>query len=110
VRALAERILTTAGYRIILAGDGEEAMRFMQESSQHIDLLVTDVVMPNMMGSELVERLSGSHAGLKVLYLSGHTDSTLQRQGLVPAGRTLLRKPFAADTLLRKIREALDQE
>jgi YesN/AraC family two-component response regulator len=73
-----------------------------------VDLVATDVVMPRLGGAALVQWLRSVDPGLRILYLSGHTDDALERSGMQLTGASFLRKPFSADTLLRKVREVLD--
>ena len=86
-----------------------DALRVASEHAGPIDLLLTDVVMPQLGGNLLAERLQGMYANLKILFLSGYTDSTMIRRGISKATITLLQKPFTADALARKVREMLDQ-
>jgi CheY-like chemotaxis protein len=79
-----------------------------QQHAGPIDLLVTDVVMPEMGGRELAQVLTTLQPGLKVLYLSGYTDDAIVHHGVLDAGVAFLQKPFKPDELARKIREVLD--
>jgi two-component system cell cycle sensor histidine kinase/response regulator CckA len=103
VRELVERVLTTGGYRVITAGSGDEAMTKAASATEPIDLLLTDVVMPNLSGKTLSDRL-----GMKTIFMSGYTQQLITEQGVVEEGQTLLQKPFAVRQLLSAVREKLD--
>jgi Signal transduction histidine kinase len=109
VRAIAAESLRSAGYLVVEAPDGEEAVRVARESGGHFRLLVTDVVMPRRSGPETAEALRGSQPDLKVLYMSGYTDDALARAGKTGPGDGFLSKPFAPSALLAKVREMLDR-
>jgi signal transduction histidine kinase/DNA-binding response OmpR family regulator len=109
VRGLAERILRTAGYQVLPAADGGEALLVYEAHRGEIDLLLTDVVMPHMSGRVLAERLSSLRPGLRVLFMSGHTDDAILHHGLMAGTADFISKPFAAEQLTRKVREVLDR-
>jgi PAS domain S-box-containing protein len=109
VRRLARQVLESHGYTVLEARHGGEALDLCDRHQGHINLLVTDVIMPQMSGRELVERLAPMQPGLRVLYLSGYTDEDCQRRGLVEGDRAFLPKPFTPKALARKVREVLDQ-
>jgi CheY-like chemotaxis protein len=108
VRDLAERILAKNGYRVIKAGNGREAIAAIGRFSERIDMLVTDVVMPGMNGSELADRIAVMRPGVKVLFVSGYTQDAIGNKGVIGDEIAFLEKPFAPDALLRKVREVLD--
>ena len=108
VRNLARRVLEKHGYRLLLAATGRDGVRLAEQHGSPIDLLVTDVVMPEMGGRELAQRLTTRQPTLKVLYLSGYTDDAIVHHGVLDAGVAFLQKPFKPDELVRKIREVLD--
>jgi signal transduction histidine kinase len=108
LRQLAARALRAHGFTVLLAADGTEALRLLETHRQPIDLLVTDVVMPNMDGRELADRLRARMPGLKVLFLSGYMDDALLRRGVFEANETLLQKPFTPSVLAQKVCEVLD--
>ncbi|HEV8677173.1 MAG TPA: ATP-binding protein [Methylomirabilota bacterium] len=108
VRELAREILESEGYSVVLAADGPEALGVVQRHRGRIHLLLTDVVMPEMSGSELARHLQQRDPDLKVLYTSGYTDDTLVRHGVSEARAALLHKPFTAESLGWKVREVLD--
>ena len=93
---------------MLLAADGAEALRILDTHRQPLDLLVTDVVMPNMDGRELADRLRARMPHLKVLFLSGYMDDALLRRGVFEANETLLQKPFTPHTLAQRVCEVLD--
>jgi PAS domain S-box-containing protein len=102
--------LRSQGYTVLEASGGAQALRVAQAHSGPIHLLVTDVVMPELGGRELAERLSALRPGLKILYLSGYTDDAVVRHGVREAQTAFLQKPFTPGKLAAKIREVLDQE
>jgi PAS domain S-box-containing protein len=107
VRLLARRVLTGRGYRVLDAPGAAEALALIDQGRRHIDLLVTDIVMPGMGGPALAERLAALQPGLRVLYITGYAEEAIQRQGALPAGGALLEKPFTADQLARRVRESI---
>ena len=107
VRALTAEVLRLHGYATLVA-TGTDALRIGAELDRTIDLLVTDVVMPEVTGPELRQALTATRRDLKVLYLSGHTDDALRARGFEPSGAAFLRKPFTPDVLARKVREILE--
>jgi len=92
------------------ASDGAEALRLVHDRTPQIDLLATDVVMPNMSGRDLADRLRKERSGLKVLFMSGYTDDTLLHHGVYEAREAYLQKPFALQAFASKVRQILDQE
>jgi two-component system, cell cycle sensor histidine kinase and response regulator CckA len=107
VRALSRSILESYGYTVLVAESGREGLEVAREYPLPIHLLVTDVVMPDMGGSDLASRLSALRPGVCVLYMSGYTDDAVFRHGVLEKGRVFLQKPFTPETLARKVREAL---
>jgi two-component system cell cycle sensor histidine kinase/response regulator CckA len=108
VRDLVREILEGAGYTVLAAADGREALRLSKAHAGDVDLMVTDVVMPAMSGRELAERLWLSRPEMKVLYISGYTDIAVFDPGLLDPGSAFLQKPFSAPELAQKVREVLD--
>lgn len=108
VRKLVREMLRLRGYRVLEAGSGQEALRIGRAHSGPIHLLLTDVVMPRMQGSELARRLLAMRPRLKVLFMSGYTDNMVLQHGVLEAGTAFLQKPFTAELLERKLREVLD--
>jgi PAS domain S-box-containing protein len=110
VRHLLARGLRNYGFTVMTASDGAEALRLVHDRTPHIDLVATDVVMPNMSGRDLADRLRKERSGLKVLFMSGYTDDTLLRHGVYEAREAFLQKPFALQAFASKVREILDQD
>jgi len=108
LRKLAHRFLENNGYRVVAAANGEEALRTAAQEREPIQLLLTDVVMPGMNGRVLASHLVPRQPGMKVLYMSGYTDSFIAGHGVLEPGTYLLNKPFTEETLMRKVREVLD--
>ena len=109
VRRLSERILRTAGYRVLTAANAGEALLLVEKHGSRIDLLLTDVVMPQLSGRELAQRLAQARPDMRVLYMSGYTDGAIVHQGVLDAAVRLISKPFNAADLTRSVREVLDE-
>jgi CheY-like chemotaxis protein len=108
VRALSEQVLRRSGYTVLVANQGLDALRLCAQHGGRIDLLVTDVVMPELGGRELAERLQVVRPDLKVLFLSGYTDDAVVRHGVLEQEVYFLAKPFSPIVLAQKVREVLD--
>jgi len=108
VRAAAHTILKRNGYRVITANNAGEALLLCERHEGRIDLLLTDVVMPHMSGTELAKRLAQARPDLKVLYMSGYTDDSIVRHGVLESEMAFLEKPFTPESLTRKIREVIN--
>lgn len=108
LKKLAQRFLEAAGFRVLAAPSGEEALEVAARYSGTFDLLLTDVVMPGMNGRVLAEQLLPRQPGMRVLYMSGYTDSFIAGHGVLDVGTHLLHKPFTDEVLIRKVREVLD--
>jgi CheY-like chemotaxis protein len=109
VRQLIELILTDRGYRLLLAARPSHALRLAADHPGRIDVLLSDVIMPEMLGPELAERLRELRPGLRTLFVSGYTAEALHTRGDLPPGSTLLEKPFESTTLLEALRRLLDR-
>ena len=110
VRELVRDYLGRSGYRVLDAADGIQALEMAGAHRGPIHILVTDVVMPRLSGRELVTRLSAARPDLKVLYISGYTDDSIFRHGVLEGGVAFLQKPFNLKDLAQKIRQVLDGE
>ncbi len=109
VRELARRILQANGYNVLEAADGEAALRVAQLHVGHIDLLVTDLVMPHLGGGDLAKQLNLLRPTTKVLFLSGYTEDVARQQGMFNVHASLLQKPFTPKSLALMVRQILDQ-
>jgi len=109
VRALAVNVLQKHGYTVLEARNGQEAVSLAQAHEGPIHLILTDVVMPELAGRPMAERLVSLRPGTKVLYISGYTDDAIARHGLLEDGVQYLEKPFTPNALLRKVRQVLDE-
>jgi two-component system cell cycle sensor histidine kinase/response regulator CckA len=107
IRALVRKILRRQGYEVLEAANGQDALALCREHPKRVDLLITDVLMPQMGGRELVERLQTQGHDMKVLYVSGYTDDTTIYSADLPPGTAFLQKPFTLGSLLDKVKEVL---
>jgi CheY-like chemotaxis protein len=107
LRELTRQLLESMGYTVIEAASGAEAIRIAGKHADPIRLLVTDVVMPGMSGGELSELLMATHAELKVLYISGHTDDVIVHYSILKPGVAFLQKPFTKEGLAKQIQQAM---
>jgi CheY-like chemotaxis protein len=108
VRKLVSAVLKTNGYDVLEAGTGGAALAIYEKNAHKIDMVLTDIVMPQMTGFELGRELTGRTPGLKILYMSGYRENAVGANGEAP--RAFLHKPFTPDVLLSKVREVLDSE
>jgi len=102
-------ILRRQDYKVFEASQGGDALLICEEYEDPIHLMVTDVVMPRMSGSELAKRLEPLHPEMRVLYMSGYTDNAIVHHGILEEGVNYLQKPFTVDSLARRVREVLDK-
>jgi two-component system cell cycle sensor histidine kinase/response regulator CckA len=109
VRKLALQVLTAHGYQVLEAANGGSAFLICERHKGPIHMLVTDIIMPEMGGRELSDRLSLLRPEMKVLYMSGYTDSAILHQGVLDADANFIQKPFTPNDLARKVREVLDR-
>src|SRR5262249_25623098 len=97
------------GYSVLIAAEAKDAEKFFASpDSQMVDLMVSDMVMPGLSGTELAARLAEKNPRMKVLYMSGYIDDATVRAGIEEKDVAFLQKPFAPGTLVRKVREVLD--
>jgi two-component system cell cycle sensor histidine kinase/response regulator CckA len=108
LRMMIREMLESAGYEVLAEGSPEEALTVSETHSGPIHLVLTDVVMPQMSGPQLAERLKAKWPGVKVLYMSGYTDEAIVHRGALEGGAPFLQKPFTTEALLRKVGELLD--
>ena len=108
IRTLAQRVLTEKGYRVLAARHGEEALALCESHPGAIDLVLTDMIMPQMGGRQFIDALPKKRSEIKILYMSGYTDRMVQEHGLLKEGYHFLQKPFTPQDLVVRIRELLD--
>jgi len=108
VRTLARDMLARLGYRVLEAAGPSQALGIWESERRSIDLLLTDVVMPQMSGRELADRLAQSRPGVKILYVTGYSDDVILQSGVEAGKVALLQKPFSREALGRSVRAVLD--
>jgi len=108
VRELASRILSTAGYHVLSAANGGEALLLLEQAQDTVDMVLTDVVMPQMNGAELVAHLRSKRPGLRALFMSGYSADVLSQGNELLDAIKLVPKPFRPDQLLDGVRQTLD--
>ncbi|MFI5089642.1 MAG: PAS domain S-box protein [Terriglobales bacterium] len=110
VRALTRQLLQRHGYTVLEAEHGEDALLLCERYSGPIHLVLSDVVLAQMSGRELVQRLAPLRREMKVLYMSGYSDEAIVHHGVLEPGTAFLQKPFTTESLMRKLREVLDSK
>jgi PAS domain S-box-containing protein len=108
VRTLARQLLEMYGYQVLEAANGGAALLICERHQEPIHLLITDVIMPEMSGRELADRLAQLRPDMKVLFMSGYTDNAIVHQGVLDEWADFIQKPFPTDALARKVRNVLD--
>jgi CheY-like chemotaxis protein len=109
VRSLARRLLTRHGYHVIEAVDGKQALELAETHGGRVDLVLTDVVMPGMSGPELIGHLRDEMPALKVIFMSGYTDESLDQDALSEPGTRFIQKPFSVEGMLSLVRELVEE-
>jgi len=109
LRSLATEVLGIAGYSVLSAGGPNEALEVARGHTGPIHLLLTDVVMPEMSGRDLADRLAPARPEMKVLYMSGYTDDAIVHHGVLDPRTVLLTKPFTPDALTRMVAEVMNR-
>lgn len=108
VRGLGAKVLRQHGYNVLEAEDGQEALEVAQQYNGEIQLLLTDVVMPNMGVTDLAQQLKATRTGIKVLFTSGYADGSIVLEGVLEPGVEFMKKPYSPADLLERVREVLD--
>jgi CheY-like chemotaxis protein len=107
VREVTNQILTRGGYRVLTAANGPEALTILEARCPPVDLLLTDVVMPQMPGREFADLARRIQPGVRIVFMSGYTRGLLADQGVLESGIHLIEKPFDQTSLLRVLHDAL---
>ncbi len=108
IRQIVKRMLESAGYTVLVAPHGEEALQLLERQNGPVDLLLTDVVMPAMSGRDLAQRIRRRRPAIKILYTSGYTDDAIMHHGVLDEEVHFIGKPYTTAALTRKVREVLD--
>jgi len=110
MREVTGRILERLGHRVLVAGSGREAVEIAAASPVPIDVLVTDVIMPGMLGRRVAQEVERLQPGVRVLYMTGYGRPGLTSDGALEVGMSVIEKPFSAADLLEKLREVLGSD
>ena len=110
VRKLVRSMLHRTGHTVLETQTGQDAIQICRSRPEQIDLVLTDVVMPDLSGPELAEQLTNIRPGMRVLYMSGYADNAVVRHGVLPPNAPFIQKPFTAQALNNKIRDILDEQ
>ena len=108
VRAFAQRVLESLGYRVLVASSAVEALAIGERHPEPIHLLLTDIVMPGMNGRELANQLAVVRPGIRVIFTSGYANELIAQHNLLDPSLVYISKPFSAETLAGTVREVLD--
>ena len=106
IRDYLEESLSSLGYHVLVAEDGQVALNIF-EKNRNIDLIITDIVMPNLNGKELIEKINTIRPGVKIIFTSGYPEETISHHGILERGIHFIQKPFTRDVLSAKIRSVL---
>jgi len=109
VRSFASSALKSLGYKTIAASNGLDALNKLKKGNGNIKLLLSDVIMPNMGGKELSEKIKKILPGIKILFTSGYTDNHIVQSGVLEKGINFIHKPYSFELLAKKVREVLDK-
>lgn len=110
IRTMVKDMLKMMGYKVTDASNGAEALSLVQATSEKIDLLLTDVIMPGMNGRNLADKLAAEKSEIKVLFMTGYSDEAIFRHGILEKGQSFIQKPFTFESLAFKLRELLDDD
>jgi CheY-like chemotaxis protein len=110
LRQLTARMLEKYGYEVVAAESATEALRIVEGNGRKFDLLLTDLIMPELSGGALAKQVSALVPGIRVLFMSGYADDVVTRNGSLAPGTPFLEKPFSANDLASKVRETLDAD
>ena len=110
IREVTRRILARNGYHVVAAASGHEALNVLATQLEHIDVLLTDVIMPRMQGKEFADQVLVIQPAARVIFMSGYTQGLLGAQGVLEPGTHLIEKPFSEATLLTKLQEVLSAQ
>ena len=108
VRKLVSAMLISDGFTVLTADSGEHAIKIFKKHTQPVDLLLLDVVSPGLSGPAVADRLTELQPGLRVVFMSGYGHTSVVRRYVVEKGFALLKKPFTADQLTKKVREVME--
>ena len=108
IREVVRRVLSFAGYQVLTAEHGDDALRVLHDHDGRVDLLLTDVVMPGLTGRELANRVHAGYPAVRVLFTSGYANDAIARHGVLAEGVQFIAKPYSLQALARKVREVLD--
>jgi two-component system cell cycle sensor histidine kinase/response regulator CckA len=109
VRNVAYEVLCSAGYRVLSARNAADAVRAFRDHTGEVQLLIADVVLPDRNGCDLALELAAISGSVRAIFISGYPENSITRRGIQHAGWSYLPKPFSAGSLLRKIKEVLDE-
>jgi hypothetical protein len=110
IREVTRRMLARNGYHVVAAASGHEALEVLATQLEHIDVLLTDVIMPRMQGKEFADQVLVIQPAARVIFMSGYTQGLLGAQGVLEPGTHLIEKPFSEATLLTKLQEVLSAQ
>lgn len=108
VLAVIQRTLRHAGYPVLVAGSGDQALEILRQHEGRVDLVLTDVAMPGVGGRELADRVRADYPNVRVLFSSGYAESIIARHGVRAEGVQFIAKPYSLQALTRKVRDVLD--